>query len=148
MRFHIQASDPTSAASLKSVLEAERDQWRATTEQDHPVDSGPHIELEQARTRVARARTLNKDQDNGAGLRDAVSLLAGVVKAHSASPGPDMAGALALMDKGIAAAVTMAGDKAVRVTITGHFHSKPKATLGLQGNLTRLSVVVDDASFE
>lgn len=148
MRFHIQAADPTSAADLKKVLEAERDQWRATTEQDHTPGSTEHAQLAEARADVDRARIMNKDQDNGASLRSAVSRLAGVVKAHSANPGPNMAGALALIDKGIAAAVTMAGDKPVRVVVHGHFHSKPKATLGLQGNLTHLVVTVNDASFE
>lgn len=148
MRFQIQASDPTNASGLKAVLEAERDKWRAETEQDHPVGSPQHGELEEARADVDRQRTLNTDKDGGAALRGAVKRLANVVKTHSATPGPDMAGALALIDKGIAAAVLMTGDKPVRVTVHGHFHSKPKATLGLQGNLTHLVVTVNDASFE
>lgn len=151
MHFSIESQwhdspDAKASKDLQAALEKARDLWVQTTPQVHPVGSEAREMLERSEGRIAKARLANKDAESAELLRDMVSQHAALVKSQSASLTPDAAGCVDLMNKGIAAAMSVAAglDTAVRVTIAGEFNTAPAR---IQGGHSRLRISIDDATY-
>lgn len=149
MHFRIEATKPTAAKDLKAVLEAARDAWSAKTPQDHPEGSPEAQALADAQNDIDQMRLQAKDDKGAALLAKAVSAHGALIKSQNANPNADHAGALGLINDGIAAAVAAAASHSapVRASVVGHFRTTADPTKGLQGNHKRLSVHIDDATY-
>jgi hypothetical protein len=136
---------------LRAALEERRDHWARTTLQ---YDQDPvYLESE---AEIVAARAYAGVQTNGlaAGempvdapqrLRLAVERQKELIALQNLTPGPDMLGALDMINQGIARAVDISNSYGgpVRVTIVGQFNTIPNM---LGGGYRRLGITVDDAS--
>ena len=130
MDWRIQVVDPTAAADVKAILEAERDTWIKTTPQESH-DLSDINDLIQT----------SKGQDGS--RAKATKMKRDAIAAKSVSLDATHTGIVAQMNAGIAAAVVLASASShpVRVSVFGHFK-----TLARDGIYKRLSVSVDDAA--
>lgn len=146
MRFRIETATPTKSADLKAALEAARDKWAQETEQSHTPGSPEHTALAEANNDFDQQRLMTKDEPSAKALVKTHNRLKDLVKAQSASPGPELVGAMELINQGIAGAVEIAAQHScpVRVSVVGHFNL---TAVAIHGGLKRLSVHVDDATY-
>jgi len=150
--FRIEATVPTHVGDLKSVLEAARDEWLATTPQ-HTHESDPSHPVSAAKTDVERDTLSSKEGAHPTSLfRSNERLRKAIADSNAAGLDHCHTRAKALIDAGIASAVTQAsafgdvpnytGTSPVRASIVGHV--KVRATDGVY---ERLSVHVDHAPY-
>lgn len=157
MHFRIEGIQPMRGEELRAALEERRDHWARVTLQD---DQDPAYLASEEAVMSARARTGLRPDGSIAGLgagevpvdaaeniRVACERQRELIRIQNLTPGPDMQGAIALMTKGIADAVSTseAFDCLVRVTIEGEYNVNTAPTR-LTGGRKRLAVKVDDAS--
>jgi hypothetical protein len=144
MDFRIEATTPTAPDALASALNAARDAWVEKTPQVHAVDSAEHKALQSAQDDIDQARLDQKGQGYPNALSKAVDRHAALIKSQNAMPTPDMAGALTLINVGIASAVDNAKALGcpVRASVFGHCNT---TAVAVHGGYQRLCVTVDDA---
>jgi hypothetical protein len=138
-------------AELRAALEGVRDHWARTTVQDdqdlaYLESEAAIVEARAKSARAERGLAAGESQVDGAQrLRDAVENQRQLIATQNMTPGPDMVGALALIDQGIAHAVSLTEfcGCPCRVSIVGEFNSRPNK---INGGHKRISVKVDDAS--
>lgn len=149
MHFRIETSSATKASDVKSALEAARDAWLEKTPQDHKPGSAEHAALVIAQDEIDQMRLQAKDDKGAAILAKRVADHGALVKAQSATLTPDHAGAVNLINDGIAAAAAASASHTapVRVSVVGHFRTLPDPSKGLQGNHRRLTINIDDATY-
>ena len=152
MYFRIEGIQPMWGDELRAALEGCRDQWARVTLQD---DQDPAYLASEAEIVAARAYAGMQPNGLAAGempldaperLRTAVQRQKELIQLQNLTPGPDMAGAVGMINEGIRHAVEISNTYGgpVRVTIVGHFNSRVPNML--TGGYKRLSVQVDDAT--